>query len=75
LYIKGVARNNKPSTRSDKMKTLEKIKVRECSIRNIQHPEYGTFGVMEDNGEYFSIYNHGMTIVFKSEINKFWEVV
>jgi len=55
--------------------TSEKIKVRACSVRCKSNPEWGTFGVMEDRGYYFEIYNGGSRILSKTEADKFWEVV
>lgn len=57
------------------MKTTDKIKVRACQILNVANPAWGTFGVMEDCGEYYEIQGDtGRRILFKSEANKFWEV-
>jgi hypothetical protein len=55
--------------------TSQKIKVRACSIRNKDNPEWGTWGVMEDRGSYFEIFNHGWRVLFKSEADEHWEVV
>lgn len=56
--------------------TSEKIKVRACSIICINNPEWGTFGVYDDCGDWFRIHGRsGTTILFKSEANKFWAVV
>ena len=55
--------------------TTDQIKVRACQIENIDHPEWGTFGVMEDCGEYYEIFNRGFRVLFKSEADKFWRVV
>lgn len=61
---------------SSKQTTCQQIKVRACSIINNEHPEWGTFGVMEDHGEWFSIYGRaGHRTLFKSEADKFWHVV
>jgi len=57
------------------MTTCEKIKVRACSIICSAHPEWGTFGVMEDRGSYYEIFNRGRRVLDKDEANKFWEVV
>lgn len=57
------------------MKTTDRIKVRACSIRCKTNPEWGTFGVMEDNGSYYSIFNRGWRVLTKQEANEFWEVV
>ena len=58
------------------MDTVEKIKVRACSIICKTNPEWGTFGVMEDKGLWYDIFGRGgWRILFKWEANKFWEVV
>jgi len=58
------------------MKTTDKIKVRACQIEMIQHPEWGTFGVMDDHGGYYDIHgNAGGRILSKDEANRFWRVV
>jgi len=55
--------------------TSEQIKVRACSISCVSNPEWGTFGVMEDKGDYFDIYGRGGSrVLFKSEADKFWKV-
>jgi len=57
-------------------KTKEAVKVRACQIENMQHPEWGTWGVMEDCGEYYEISgDSGSRVLFKSEFEKFWRVV
>lgn len=51
------------------------LPVRACSIYCKEHPEWGTFGVMEDKGGYYDIYgNSGARILDKSEAAKFWGV-
>jgi hypothetical protein len=61
---------------NDLRTTSEKIKVRATSIENIQHPEWGTWGVMEDNGLWFDIIGRsGSRILSKQEADKFWRVV
>lgn len=58
------------------MKTTDKIKVRACSIICNTNPEWGTFGVMEDHGEWYDIWGRGGgRILFKSEANRSWSVV
>lgn len=55
--------------------TSQKIVVRACSIENIQHPEWGTFGVAEDNGDHFVIRNgRGSRVLSKSEADRFWKM-
>lgn len=56
--------------------TSQKIKVRACSIRCKTNPEWGTWGVYEDKGSFFEIHGQGGgRVLFKSEADKFWEVV
>lgn len=58
------------------MSTSTDIKVRACSIICTDHPEWGTWGVMEDRGSYFEIYGRaGGIVLFKSEADKFWSIV
>jgi len=58
------------------MTTTDEIKVRNCMIENIQHPEWGTWGVMEDKGDWYEIRgNSGDRVLHKSEANEFWKVV
>ena len=47
------------------------LPVRACSIRCIEHPEWGTFGVMEDRDDYYELLEF---VLFKSEAVRFWEV-
>jgi hypothetical protein len=54
---------------------MKNLPVRKVSIENKDHPEWGTFGVYEDCGEYYEIHGHGGSrILFKSEAEKFWRV-
>lgn len=56
--------------------TSEQIKVRACSIICKTNPEWGSFGVMDDCGEWFNIFGRaGHRTLSKSEANKFWAVV
>ena len=56
--------------------TIQQIKVRACQIVNIANPEWGTFGVMEDCGEFYEILGAaGRRILSKSEADKFWKVI
>lgn len=55
---------------------LGKVKVRACSIQNRVHPEWGTWGVMEDRNGYFEIHGRaGGRVLDKSEFLAQWEVV
>lgn len=50
--------------------------VKACSIECIEHPEWGTFGVMEDHGEWYSIHGRGgWCVLFKSEAKTHWRMV
>ena len=58
------------------MDTTKQIKVRACSIQNTSNPDWGTFGVMEDLGEYYEIHGDaGRRTLTKREANAFWEVI
>jgi len=60
---------------SKKINTSEKIRVRACSIECIDHPEWGTWGVMEDRGLWFEIFGKsGGRVLSKMEADKFWRV-
>jgi len=55
---------------------LSKVKVRAMSIENIQHPEWGTWGVMEDRGDWYEIHaRQGSRVLFKDEAIKYWRIV
>jgi len=55
--------------------TIE-IKVRATTIRCKDHPEWGTFGVMDDHGEWFDIFGRGgWRTLSKSELRDYWEIV
>lgn len=54
---------------------MKNLKPRKTTIENKDHPEWGTFGVYEDCGEYYEIHGRGGSrILFKSEAEKFWKV-
>lgn len=56
--------------------TSEKIEVRSCSIICLNHPEWGTWGVMEDKGSFFEIYGRaGGRVLNKDEADRFWHVI
>lgn len=56
--------------------TSETIKVRACSIICNAHPEWGTWGVMEDCGDWFVIQGRsGSRVLSKDEADRFWSVV
>lgn len=56
--------------------TSQQIKVRACSIICNEHPEWGTWGVMEDCGEWFVIHGRGGSrVLSKDEADRFWSVV
>ena len=61
---------------ADQKPVSERIVVRSCSIRCVEHPEWGTWGVVEDHGRWFDIRGRGGDrVLFKSECDKFWEIV
>lgn len=50
--------------------------VRKCSIECISNPEWGTWGVMEDNGVWYTIRGRsGSRVLHYSEAAKFWRRV
>lgn len=52
------------------------LPVRKCQIRSKSSPQWGTFGVMEDNGDSYTIQgDRGTRNLPKSEAVRFWEVV
>jgi hypothetical protein len=56
--------------------TTQQIKVRACQIINTAHPDWGTFGVMEDHGYYYAIRGGGGSrVLSKSEADRFWKVL
>ncbi len=56
--------------------TSQQIRVRACQIICNEHPEWGTWGVMEDRGEYFEIHgDRGGRVLFKSEADQSWSIV
>lgn len=55
--------------------TSQKIKVRACSIVCTDHPEWGTWGVMEDRDGHFVIQgDSGSRVLNKSEADRFWSL-
>jgi hypothetical protein len=57
---------NKPATQ-------ENIKLRACSIICKDSPEWGTWGVMEDQGLWYVIQGkRGSRVLSKDEAAKFW---
>ena len=58
------------------MKTSDRIKVRACQIIHKEHPDWGTFGVMEDFGTYYEIQGDaGRRTISKREVDALWDVV
>ena len=54
---------------------IYKIRPRHDTIICIDHPEWGTFAVDEDNGDYYEIRNRsGGRILSKDEFARFWKV-
>jgi hypothetical protein len=55
---------------------MRALPVRRVSIRNIEHPEWGTWGVYEDRGSFYEIHGRsGGRVLDKEEAVVFWEVV
>jgi len=55
---------------------LNDIKVRACSIQCIGHPEWGTWGVMDDCGGWYNIHGRsGGRVLDKAEAVTHWEIV
>ena len=54
---------------------MRNLPVRACQIQSIENPEWGTFGVYEDRGDHYEIYNRGGRVLFKDEAVKHWEVI
>ncbi len=58
------------------MNTTDKIKVRACEIINTSHPEWGTFGVMDEYEDSYDIIGDaGAKNISKTEADKFWKVL
>ena len=54
---------------------MKALPVRKVSILCSAHPEWGTFGVMEDKGDWYDIFGRGgWRVLFKDEAERFWEV-
>jgi hypothetical protein len=52
------------------------IVVRATRIICKDNPEWGVFGVMAEHLDYYDIFGErGWKIVFKSELEKYWEIV
>lgn len=55
---------------------MTKLPVRACSIECIEHPEWGTWGVMEDKDGYYEIRGRsGDRVLFRDEAVTFWRRV
>uniref|UniRef100_A0A6M3XKK9 Uncharacterized protein n=1 Tax=viral metagenome TaxID=1070528 RepID=A0A6M3XKK9_9ZZZZ len=58
------------------MATCPNIQVRSTRIICNDHPEWGTWGVMEDKGLWYEIRGRaGERVLSKTEANKFWSIV
>lgn len=58
------------------MKTTDKTKVRACQIINTSHPEWGTFGVIDEYEDGYDIIGDaGTKNISKTEANRFWKVL
>lgn len=55
--------------------TKDLIKVRAMSIQCKDHPEWGTWGVMENNGDHLVIHGRAGSRVLQYDEMHFWEVV
>jgi len=54
---------------------MRNLPVRKCSIVCAIHPEWGTWGVMEDRGEHYVILgDRGSRVLDKSEAERFWKI-
>lgn len=54
---------------------MKNLPVRRVSIQCKEHPEWGSFGIMEDHGDHYRIFGTGGgRILSKSEAERFWEV-
>lgn len=54
---------------------MNHLPVRKVSIFCTAHPEWGTFGIMEDRGAYYELFGvGGWRVLYKSEAVKFWSV-
>lgn len=54
---------------------MTRLPVRAVQIVCINNPEWGTWGVMEDHGDWYDIRgDRGDRVLFKSEAAKFWRV-
>jgi hypothetical protein len=70
-HVRAVARISS----ARQIKAMSFLIVRTCLISNIDHPEWGTFGVSEDAGTYYEIIgDSGRRILHKSEAVKFWRL-
>lgn len=54
---------------------MKQLPVRRCSIVCQEHPEWGTFGVMEDHGSYYVIHGRGgWRVLSKDEAIQHWRL-
>lgn len=72
----------KPECKPCRRNTMEaagnmcNLPVRSVSIRNKKHPEWGTWGVYEDHGDWYDIHgNGGSRVLYKTEAVAEWEIV
>jgi hypothetical protein len=54
---------------------MRNLPIGSVSIRNRQHPEWGTFGVHSSDGDSYTIHNRGHRVLTKDEAEMLWEVV
>lgn len=65
-----------PQASHIKRVNMRSLPLRSCSIRCIEHPEWGTWGVMEDYGGSYAIRgNSGSRVLDKAEAATMWEAV
>ena len=63
------------NTKTPVAPSMDKLPVRAVSIQCTAHPEWGTFGVMEDHGDWYDIHGRaGGRVLFKSEAVACWEI-
>lgn len=56
--------------------SMRRLKTRRTSIQCIAHPEWGSFGVMEDRGSYYEIAGRsGRRVLEKEEAARHWRQV
>jgi hypothetical protein len=60
----------------DKNMDMNNLPVGKISIECINHPEWGTWGIYDDKGGWYTIHGRaGSCMLDKDEAAKFWRVV